>query len=80
MKIIFLVNAWRNSDIWIFLTLNSYYQIISKKITNDISILDVEKDRNILINSLKKNYIIITFTFIISDLNILNLIKKKKLF
>ena len=73
MKILILVNSFRN-DLWVYLTINSYYQIILKKITNDVSIVD----KDLIQNYLNKNYIIITFTFIITDLNILNLLKKEK--
>lgn len=71
MKVLFWINIYRN-DFWVYLTLNSYYQIISKKITNDVLIVDN------IDNYLNKDYIIITFTFCIFDLSKLDMLKKER--
>jgi hypothetical protein len=71
MKILFWINIARE-DFWVYLTLNSYYQTISKKITNDILIVhDID-------NYLNKDYTIITFTFNIFDLTKLDMLKKER--
>lgn len=74
MKILILIEPSIMNDFWAFVTINSYYQIISRKITNDVVIVH----NNMLNNYLNKNYIIITFSFNVYNYDLLNFLKKEK--
>ena len=52
MKILILIEPSIMNDFWAFVTINSYYQIISRKITNDVVIVH----NNMLNNYLNKNF------------------------
>ena len=72
MKILILVEPSRMNELWAIITINSYYQIISKQITKNVLIIN----NDMLNNYLNKNYIIITFSYNIN--NRLNLLKTEK--
>jgi len=72
MKILILINPLIMNDFWAFITINSYYRILLNNITQDVVI-----DNNDNINKyLKKNYIIITFSFNIYK--IINTLKQER--
>jgi len=74
MKILILIEPSIMTDFWAEVTINSYYQIISRKITNDVVI----DHNNMLNNYINKNYIIITFSFNVYKYDIIDLLKKEK--
>jgi len=74
MKILILINPLIMNDFWAFITINSYYRILLNNITQDVVI-----DNNDNINEyLKKNYIIITFSFNIYKTYLIDILKQER--
>lgn len=74
MKILILIDRLIMNNFWAFITINSYYRILLNNITQDVVI-----DNNDNINKyLKKNYIIITFSFNIYKTHLINTLKQER--
>lgn len=74
MQILILINPSIMNDFWALITINSYYQIISRKITKDV-VIDNNENIN---NYLNKNYIIITFSFNVYGTYLIDNLKKER--